>query len=124
MADDLFDVDSTQEEPAVVLRVRVQPGAGRSAVTGRHGDALAVRVAAPPLGGRANAECLELVADLFGVRKSQVELVAGDKNRQKRFRVAGVDADRARDTIARELRSAMTKPGPHDRTERAGRSRP
>ena len=113
-----------ETSPRSCLRVRVQPGAGRSAVTGRHGDALALRVAAPPIGGRANAECLELVADLFGVRKSQVELVAGEKNRQKRFRVAGVDPDRARDAIARELRSATARPGPHDRPDSAGRSRP
>jgi uncharacterized protein (TIGR00251 family) len=123
MADDLFDVESTKDEPAIVLRVRVQPGAGRSAVTGRYGDALAVRVAAPPIGGRANAACLELVADIFGVRKSQVELVAGEKNRQKRVRVAGVEADRAREAIARELRSAIARPGSHERTDRPGRSR-
>ena len=99
-------------------------GPAALAVTGRLGDSLALRVAAPPIGGRANAESLELVAELLGVRKSQVELVAGEKNRQKRFRVAGVDPDRARDVIARELRSATARPSPRDRPDNAGRSRP
>ena len=125
MTDDLFDVETSEEgPPAIVLRVRVQPGAGRSAVTGRHGDALALRVAAPPLEGRANAQCLELVADIFGVRKSQVELVAGDKSRLKRIRVAGVEPSRARDAIAHELRSTTGRPGPNERVERPSRSRP
>ena len=57
----------------VVLRVHVQPGAGRSAVVGRHGDALKVRVAAPPEGGRANEACRALVAETFGLAASAVE---------------------------------------------------
>jgi uncharacterized protein (TIGR00251 family) len=125
VADDLFDVETTEEGPsAIVLRIRVQPGAGRSAVTGRHGDALALRVAAPPIDNRANAQCLELVADIFGVRKSQVELVAGDKSRLKRVRVVGVDPGRARDAIANELRSTTGRPGPNERAERPSRSKP
>ena len=115
MTDDLFDVESNEDgSGAIVLRVRVQPGAGRAAVTGRHGDALALRVAAPPVDGRANAQCLELVADIFGVRKSQVELVSGEKSRQKRLRLTGIEPSRARDVIAHELRSTTGRPGPHD----------
>ena len=106
---------------AIVLRVRVQPGAGRAAVTGRHGDALALRVAAPPIGGRANAQCLEFVADVFGVRKSQVELVSGEKSRQKRLRVTG-DRRRAGPVTPspRELRSATAGPARTTMRDRAG----
>jgi hypothetical protein len=124
MADDFFDVESPEDGPVgIVLRVRVQPGAGRSSVTGRHGDALAIRVAAPPIGGRANSQCVELVADLLGVRKSQVEIVSGDKSRLKRVRVADIEPGRAREAIAQELRSVTSRPGSHDYLERPGRSR-
>ncbi len=124
MADDFFDVESPEDGPAsIVLRVRVQPGAGRSSVTGRHGDALALKVGAPPIGGRANSECVELVADLLGVRKSQVEIVSGEKSRLKRVRVSDIDPDQAREAIARELRSATARPGSHERTDRPGRPR-
>ena len=124
MADDLFDVETSEDGPgAIVLRVRVQHGAGRASVTGRHGDALGLKVAAPPIGGRANAECVEFVADLFGVRKSQVELVSGDKSRQKRLRVSGLDPARARDVIASELHSLTARGASHDHSDRPGRSR-
>ena len=96
MADDLFD-DSG--DGAFVLRLHVQPGAGRTSVVGRHGDALKVKVAAPPTGGRANTACLEFVAELFGVGKDAVELTSGQSSRSKRVRVRGVEADDARRLI-------------------------
>jgi uncharacterized protein (TIGR00251 family) len=77
----------------VVLRLHVQPGAGRTAVQGRHGDALKVRVAAPPEKGRANDACTALVAELAGVAPTAVELTSGATSRAKRFTVRGVDVD-------------------------------
>jgi uncharacterized protein (TIGR00251 family) len=90
---DLFDVTA---EGDVVIRLHVQPGAGRTAATGTHGDALKVKVAAPPTGGKANEGCLALVAELFGVDRSQLELTHGESSRTKRVKVKGLDADEAR----------------------------
>ena len=78
---------------SVVLRLHVQPGAGRTAVQGRHGDALRVRVAAAPEKGRANDACRALVAGLAEVQPDAVELTAGAAGRAKRFRVVGVDIE-------------------------------
>jgi uncharacterized protein (TIGR00251 family) len=77
----------------VVLRLHVQPGAGRTAVQGVHGDALKVRVAAPPEKGRANEACLALVAELADVKPAAVTLSSGETSRAKRFEVTGVDVD-------------------------------
>jgi uncharacterized protein (TIGR00251 family) len=114
VADDLFDVEPPIEPmatPAIVLRVRVQPGAGRAAVTGRFGAALAVRVAAPPIDGRANAATLDYVADLLGARRSQVELVSGERGRMKRIRVSGVEVERVRTVLDEELEKAQVGSG-------------
>ena len=99
MVRDLFDVPEPQDGVpggsgvTVVLRLHVQPGAGRTAVSGIHGDALKVRVAAPPEKGRANDACRELVAELADVKPAAVELSSGASSRSKRFTVTGADVD-------------------------------
>lgn len=95
--DDLFRVDGDD----VVLHVHVQPGAGRSAVVGRHGAALKVRIAAPPEGGRANTASADLLAETFGLKTGQVELVSGPSSRAKQFKLAGVDVDAFRVQLER-----------------------
>lgn len=85
----LYEVD----DDTVTLRVHVAPGAGRSAVVGRHGDALKVRVAAPPVGGRANEAAVSLLAETFAVKEKQVDLVSGEASRSKRFRISGADVE-------------------------------
>lgn len=120
MAEPLFEVEAAEAhsgqahagaQPAgtatIVLRVHVQPAAGRASVVGRYGDALHVRVAAPPVGGRANAAAAELVAELLEVKPAQVELVGGERSRSKRFRVRDVVVDEA----ARRLDVAVEQAG-------------
>lgn len=91
MVDDLFDVS----DDGVVLRVHVHPGAGRTTVVGRHGDALKVKVAAPPQDGRANDAVRQVVADVFGVAVDDVEVTGGATGRAKRVRIGGVERDEA-----------------------------
>jgi hypothetical protein len=82
-------------DDAVEIAVHASPGAGRTQVVGRHGDALKIRVAAPPEQGRANDALAAVLAEAFGVATSAVELVTGASSRVKRFRVTGVDTDAA-----------------------------
>jgi len=82
--------DATTAGP--VLRVHVQPGARSSGVVGIHGDALKVRLAAPPLEGRANQALLTLLAERFGVERGRLAVISGTTARRKRVRFDGVDA--------------------------------
>lgn len=79
---------------SVTIAVHVQPGAKRTGIAGRHGEALKVRLAAPPVDGKANAALVDYLAQRLGVARSQVTLVAGAAGRHKRLRVA--DCDEAR----------------------------
>jgi uncharacterized protein (TIGR00251 family) len=72
---------------AVILVLHVQPGAKRTEVAGRHGDALKIRLAAPPVDGKANAELLRFLSDAFDVRLRNVALVRGESSRQKIVRI-------------------------------------
>jgi hypothetical protein len=104
----------------VAVRLHVQPGAGRSEVVGRHGEAIKVRVAAPPERGRANDACAALLADLLGVKAGAVELAAGATSRDKRFAVAGVDVDHARRVLEGASGAAAAASHP-DRAPHRGR---
>jgi uncharacterized protein (TIGR00251 family) len=77
---------------AITVAVRVTPGARRSEVIDASGDRLRIRVAAPALDGRANAEVQRFVAARFGVRRSAVSLLRGERSRDKTLRIAGIDA--------------------------------
>ncbi len=61
----------------------VQPGAKRTEVIGLHGDALKIRLAAPPIEGRANGALLRFIADSFNVQLRNVELKQGTLSRHK-----------------------------------------
>lgn len=87
------------DDHGVTLRLHVQPGAKNTEVAGLHGEALKIRLAAPPVDGKANACLIAFLADRLGVTKAVVRLVSGDTSRAKRVRVVGVTPDLARDRL-------------------------
>jgi uncharacterized protein (TIGR00251 family) len=109
--DDLYSI----EDDAVVLAVHVQPRAGRSAVLGRHGRALKLRVAAPPVDDRANAAAVALLAEEFGVAPGDIELVAGQRSRLKQFRIRNTDHDEFATRLRRTIDDADRTGGPRSR---------
>jgi len=76
---------------SMVLALHVQPGAKKTEFAGLHGGALKIRLAAPPVDGKANAALIAFVAKACGVPKAAVELVSGETSRSKRVRVRGAD---------------------------------
>lgn len=85
---------SRAADGSVILTLHIQPGAKKTEITGLHGEALKIRLAAPPVDGKANAALIAFLAKACGVSKSAVELVSGDTCRAKRVRVSGADAAR------------------------------
>jgi uncharacterized protein len=69
--------------------VRVQPRAARTAITGTMGDALKVTLSAPPVDGRANVALVEFLSEVFSVPRSAVQVVTGERSRNKVIRVTG-----------------------------------
>jgi uncharacterized protein (TIGR00251 family) len=76
-----------------LLTLHIQPGAKKSEVVGLHGDALKVRVASPPVDGKANEALVAFIAAQFGLPKRAVQLVKGDTSRAKTVLVMSVEAD-------------------------------
>jgi uncharacterized protein len=110
---DLFSA----REGHVIVDVHVQPQSGRTAVVGRHGAALKLRVAAPPADGRANTAACELLAKTLGVKPAAVSLVSGKTSRSKRLRVDGIDGPNTAIALERAISEAgaaqgNARPGP------------
>jgi uncharacterized protein (TIGR00251 family) len=78
-------------ERSTRLLLRVSPGASRSEIAGRYGEAWKVRVAAPPEGGKANEAVLRLLSETLGVPRRAVTLVSGHSAREKVVQMAGID---------------------------------
>jgi uncharacterized protein (TIGR00251 family) len=85
-----------KEGDGVILDLHIQPGAKKTEIVGLHGAALKIRLAAPPVDGKANAALLEFLAEKVGARRTALELVSGQTSRTKRVRVDGVAADALR----------------------------
>jgi uncharacterized protein (TIGR00251 family) len=79
--------DAQGVDLALVLAIHAQPGAKRTEVAGVHGDALKIRVAAPPVEGKANAELMRFLAEAFGVSQRAVTLLRGEGSRRKLVRI-------------------------------------
>jgi uncharacterized protein len=73
----------------ITLTLHVQPGAKHSEIVGMHGEALKIKLSAPPIEGRANEALLKFIAELFAVPLRKVELKQGGQSRHKVVAVIG-----------------------------------
>ena len=80
----------TARGDGVILSLHIQPGAKKTELCGLHGEALKVRLQAPPVDGKANDCLLAFVAATLGVAKARVSLVSGQTSRAKRVAVAAL----------------------------------
>jgi uncharacterized protein (TIGR00251 family) len=78
------------------ISVHVVPRARRTEVTGVHGDAIRIRLAAPPVDGAANAELVRFLAERLGVARADVEIKSGAGARRKLVEIAGRSPDDVR----------------------------
>lgn len=76
------------DSDAVIVQVHAQPGAKRSECAGLHGDALKIRLAAPPVDGKANLELQRFLAAALGLGVGAVRLISGQSARTKRVAIA------------------------------------
>jgi uncharacterized protein len=77
----------------LLIDVRVQPKSAKTAIAGVHGEALKIKLNAPPVEGKANKALIQLVAKLLHCPKSAVEIISGQSSRNKRLLVR-IDRDK------------------------------
>ena len=78
----------------ITLTLHIQPGAKKTEFAGEHGDALKIRLAAPPVDGKANEALLRFLAQRLAIPRQQISLKSGQTSRQKVIEIESVTAER------------------------------
>ena len=76
----------------ITLKVKVEPRSSRRGVSGIVGDALKIRVNAPPVGGAANEELVEVLSEEFGIKKPSIKIIRGHSSRDKVVEIKGINS--------------------------------
>lgn len=90
------------DDPTCELTVRVTPKSSRNRMLIQSDGTVRVWVNSPPVDGEANAAVLKLISKTVGVAKSDIELIRGDKGRDKTFRISGLVLGEVMDRIPKE----------------------
>jgi uncharacterized protein (TIGR00251 family) len=102
-------IELSDHPEGIVLPVRAQPGAAKNGIRGEQNGMLKVSVTQVAEKGKANKAIVEVLAKGLGLKKSQVELVAGELSPQKRFLIRGV----SREELAARINAAILQGGDH-----------
>ncbi len=90
----------TETDQGVVLQLRIMPNAGKNMIQGIHGDALKIRIAAPPVEGKANKALRKFLAQSFALSMSRVDILAGETGRNKKVLLTGVNGETIRQILS------------------------
>ncbi len=91
----------TESSEGITLAVKVVPRAKRDEIVGVEGDALKVRLTAPPVEGKANEALVKFLAKKLDVRRGDIEILHGETGRHKLVRVRGLSAERLKKVIGK-----------------------
>jgi uncharacterized protein (TIGR00251 family) len=92
----------------IILNLLIQPRSSKNMIAGQHGDALKIKLTAPPVSGAANKMCIQYLSKWLGVPKSSIEIISGHTGRTKRvlLRLGSDEKDRKR---IRSILSSVSK---------------
>lgn len=82
------------------MSLHVLPNAPKTQIIGQHGDALKIKIQAPPVDGKANQEIIRFFAEALRIPKNQIEIVSGEISKTKKLRLIGCRWDQVRSTLS------------------------
>ncbi len=90
-----------ESDEGLLLECKVIPNASKTAIEGLRDDRLLVRLATPPVDGKANRALIKFMSKELGISKSKIEIIQGEKSRSKRLRLRGIALDQAQQILSR-----------------------
>ena len=94
-------LELNEKDNAVTIKLRVQPRAPKTEIAGEQAGAIKLRIAAPPVDGKANEECRRYLAKLLKVSATSVEIISGSSSRDKVIRIHNISARRVLEALGR-----------------------
>lgn len=88
-----------EAENYVTFSVRVQPRSSRNEICGIYGDAIKIKLASPPVEGEANESLINFLAKSLNVSKGQIEIISGQKSKNKLIKIIGVTKGKVTDLL-------------------------
>jgi uncharacterized protein (TIGR00251 family) len=85
-----MDIPFQKSKKGVTLKVKVEPRSSRKGISGVVGDAIKIKLNAPPVGGAANEELIEVLSEEFGIKKTSIRILRGMSSRNKVVEIEGV----------------------------------
>jgi uncharacterized protein (TIGR00251 family) len=79
-----------RSKKGVTLKIKVEPRSSRKGISGVVGDAIKIKLNAPPVGGAANEELIEVLSEEFGIKKTSIRILRGMSSRNKVVEIEGV----------------------------------
>ncbi|MBM4144988.1 MAG: YggU family protein [Nitrospira sp.] len=85
-----MDMPFQKSKKGVTLKIKVEPRSSRKGISGVVGNAIKIKVNAPPVGGAANEELIEVLSEEFGIKKTSIKILRGISSRNKVVEIEGV----------------------------------
>lgn len=93
-----------ESKKGVTLAIHIVPRAAKNEIVGTHGNALRIRLKAPPVEGAANTALLAFIAEVLGISPHQIELISGHTSRNKLLAITGLTKDTILKRLLKHLR--------------------
>lgn len=84
-------IDCQETDDGIVFNLRVIPNSSKSEIVGEFAGSLKVKIAAPPVGGAANAELAKFLSKKLGLAKSRIEIISGHSSKNKQIKIYNSD---------------------------------
>ena len=85
-----MDIPHTKTRDGIIIEVKVDPRSSKRGIVGVMDNVLKVKLTAPPVDGAANEQLVELLAERYGVKKSNIIILRGETSRRKTVKIMGV----------------------------------
>ncbi len=85
-----MDIPHSKTRDGIIIEVKVAPRSSKKGIVGVIDNMLKVKLTAPPVGGAANEQLIELLAETYGVKKSNIVILRGETSRRKTLKITGV----------------------------------